>query len=63
MGGLACGGREYISMNITEILAIIDAPIFAGILFWIVKVEVRLMRIETTCSMNRKQMVCDAEGK
>lgn len=45
------------------IIAIANAPTLAGILIWIIKVESRLVRIETTCLMNRKQMICDAEGK
>jgi len=43
------------------LLAIVNTPAFGGILVWIIKVEKRLMKIETTCYL--KNNICDSESK
>jgi len=41
------------------IIAIVNTPLLIGVLVWIIKVETRLAKIETTCIMRNR--VCDAE--
>jgi len=43
------------------ILAIVNTPILAGIFVWIIKVEVRLTKIETKCKVRRHLEICDSE--
>jgi len=43
------------------VVAIANVPTFAGILVWIIKVETRLIKIETICKL--RNTICDAEVK
>ena len=48
--------------NFEIVLAIVNTPILAGIFVWIIKVEVRLTKIETRCRIRKENRICDSEG-
>jgi uncharacterized membrane protein len=56
------GGGYFGMTNFEIILAIVNTPVLVGIFIWIIKVEVRLTKIETRCQVRKRLEICDSEG-
>jgi hypothetical protein len=45
-------------MTVAEIVLIANSPLLAGIFVWIIKVEIRLTEIQTTCRLKTGSGEC-----